>query len=80
MRILLSLGSFLVAAAPLGFFCFCIVQAVSEVGVVLAMEEIIGGWENIAILGGCLLFGAAFLIAGVAVLVGRPESAHETAG
>lgn len=74
MRILLAIGSFIVAAVLLGFFGFCIFQAISDLGVVLAVQEIIVGWENIAILGGCLLFGAAFLITGVAVLVSCPES------
>ena len=77
MRILLALGSFLAAAAPLGFFGFCILQAVADLGVALAVQEILGGWENIAVLGGCLLLGAAFLVSGVVVLVSRPESAQE---
>jgi hypothetical protein len=76
MRILLALGSFLAAAALLGFFGFCCFQAISDLGVTLAVQEIIGGWENIAILGSCLLFGAAFLIAGVVVLVSPAESAR----
>jgi hypothetical protein len=76
MRILLASGSFLVAAALLGFFGLCTFQAVSDLGVVLAVQEVVDGWENIAILGGCLLLGAAFLITGVAVLVNRPESAR----
>jgi hypothetical protein len=72
MRTLLAIGSFLVAAVLLGFFAFCSSQAVSDLGVVLAVQEIIGGWENIAVLGGCLLFATAFLITGVAVLVQPP--------
>jgi hypothetical protein len=76
MRTLLAIGSFLVAAVLLGFFAFCSSQAVSDLGVVLAVQEIINGRENMAIVGGCLLFGTAFLITGVAVLVGRPESAR----
>ena len=76
MRILLAIGSFIVAAVLLGFFGFCSFQAISDLGVVLAVQEIIGGWENIAILGGCLLFGVGFFIAGVTVLVSRPESAR----
>jgi hypothetical protein len=76
MRILLAIGSFIVAAVLLGFFGFCSFQAISDLGVVLAAQEIIGGCENIAILGGCLLFGAAFLVTGVTALVSRPESAR----
>jgi hypothetical protein len=76
MRIALAIGSFLVAIVPLGFFVFCIFQAISELGVMLALQEIVSGSENIAILGGCLLFGAALLITGVAVLVSAPESAR----
>jgi hypothetical protein len=69
MRILLAIGSFVAAAVLLGFFGFCSFQAIADLGVVLAVQEVIGVWENIAILGGCLLFGAGFLIAGVAALV-----------
>jgi hypothetical protein len=76
MRILLAIGSFLVAATLLGFFGFCSFQAVADLGVALAVQEVIGAWENIAILGGCLLFGAAFLVTGIAVLVSRPEPAR----
>jgi hypothetical protein len=72
MRILLALGSFLVTATLLGFVAFCSFQGVSDLGVVLAVQEIIAGWENFAILGGCLLLSAAFLITAVAVLVSRP--------
>jgi hypothetical protein len=76
MRTLFAIGSFIVAAVLLGFFGVCIFQAISDLGVVLAVQELIGGWENIAILGGCLLFGVASLITGVAVLVSRPELAR----
>lgn len=76
MRILLALGSFLIAALPFGFFGLCSYQAISDLGLALAVQEILGGWENIAILGGCLLLGTAFLITGIAVLVIRPETAR----
>jgi hypothetical protein len=76
MRIALAIGTFIAATMPLGFVGFCVFQAISELGVVLAVQEIVGGWENIAILGGCILFGAALLITGVSVLISRPESAH----
>jgi hypothetical protein len=69
MRIFLAIGSFIVAALLLGFFGFCSFQAISDLGLVLAAHEIIGSWENSAVLGGCLLFGAGFLITGVAVSV-----------
>jgi hypothetical protein len=76
MRSLVAIVSFIVAAVLLGLFGFCIFQAISDLGVVLAVHEIIGGWDNVAILGGCLLFGGAFFITGVAVLVTHPESAR----
>ena len=76
MRISLAIGAFLVAAVLLGYFGFCIFAAISELGVVLAVQEIIGGWENIAILSSCLLLAAVLVVTGVAVLVSYPESAR----
>jgi hypothetical protein len=78
MRILLALVSFVISAALLGFFAFCGLMAVSELGLVEAILQIIGDWENIIIMGGCLLFGLAFLGGGLCVLAVRlPTAARE---
>jgi hypothetical protein len=76
MRILLAIVAFAVAAVLLGFFGLCISQAISDLGLVLAVLEIIDSWENMVILGGCLLFGVALLLFGVVALVIRPEPAR----
>lgn len=76
MRILLAIVSFLLAAVLLGYFGLCIFAAISEAGLVLAVQEIMDGWQNIAILSGCLLFAAVLVITGIAVLGSRPESAR----
>jgi hypothetical protein len=76
MRILLAIVLLIAAVALLGFFGLCISQAISDLGLVLAVLEIIDSWENIVILGGCLLFGVALLIFGVVALVIRPEPAR----
>jgi hypothetical protein len=75
MRYLLAIGSFLVAVVLFGYFAVCVFQVISDLGPLLAVQEIMDGWQNIAILGGCLVFGAVFLALGVAVSF-APESAR----